>query len=370
MPTSKRELRPPPGEDRSARVLGRRYHVGWMGALYVLTTLFLAMGAFRGQNNLLFLFFGFAVAGIFVSGVLSGWMLMNVSLSAHPAPPVHAGGEALLEYTVGNRGRFLPVYALRVEPIIEPNAGVLEARGAFTAQLDARSTQRVVVRARALRRGVAVLPAVMVSSSFPFGLIRKSVVFAQGHEVVVYPALEPASALPAAGGRGGVPEQSHARAAGRSGEEFYALRPYAAGDSPRLIAWRASARRGELRVRQMSSAAGRDVRVWVSLRGAAGDQERERAIAAAAWILWRKQRDGLAVGLAAPGMARATRTWAAPEHLHGLWEILARLDAASPAPLPSAPHGTADELVVHAGSVDASVGPPGAVHVSVRGGTA
>ncbi|MBO6514819.1 MAG: hypothetical protein JJ974_12725, partial [Phycisphaerales bacterium] len=47
------------------------------GFLFVFVTLFIALGAINGQNNLLFWLFGFSIAALVVSGIITGSALMK-----------------------------------------------------------------------------------------------------------------------------------------------------------------------------------------------------------------------------------------------------------------------------------------------------
>src|ERR1041385_4840021 len=56
----------------------RRYHFHGPGLVYILVTLFIAMGAINSQNNLLFAALGLAIGGLLISGIISGGALLGV----------------------------------------------------------------------------------------------------------------------------------------------------------------------------------------------------------------------------------------------------------------------------------------------------
>ena len=58
--------------------LARQYHFVSGGVLYVAVTTLLMLGALNSQNYLLFAALGIAMAGLVVSGVLSGSSLLGV----------------------------------------------------------------------------------------------------------------------------------------------------------------------------------------------------------------------------------------------------------------------------------------------------
>jgi uncharacterized protein (DUF58 family) len=131
-----------------------------------------------------------------------------------------------------------------------------EARGHQQQQHDlpplaAGETQEVLLAFTALRRGEFTLPGLFLLADEPLGLARAVRRIEAPVEVLSLPA-----ALPVARWRleAAAPGARAARRASRrqAEEEFRALRAYRPGDPRRSIHWRASARRGELVVRETS----------------------------------------------------------------------------------------------------------------------
>lgn len=303
----------------------RRYQFGAGGLLYVFVTLLIALGAFNSGNNLLYWSFGLALALLLVSGVLSGVMLMGVRVEREWVSGASVGQTLRIRYRIRNLSRFMPAFALTIEEVgfeVLPQArrsllgrvmgsarrvsvptaapGRIGAPRTFVAHVGARETISAEAVVKAHHRGPVSLQAIRVSTGFPFGLMRKSLLISQRGSGVVTPmpetgherALQTAGALAHDG--------SPSRRAGR-GDEFFALREYIHGDSPRDVAWRSSARRGTLLVRQF--AAPSPPRVWIvlHLRTRPGsDADDERAIRVAAGLARAAEAQGLEYGVAAP----------------------------------------------------------------------
>jgi uncharacterized protein (DUF58 family) len=372
----------------------RRYHLGVPGLVYVFLTLLVALGAFNSQNNLLFWAFGFSLALLVVSGLLSGAMLMGLEVQRQEPAPGAVGVGVRVHYRVTNRTRRIPAFALTITEIGGTSAGPARAsrkrhgaKGgteaaafdwsrlisqpiAFIAHVGPGQTVHAEALARADRRGVARMTSFLVTTAFPFGIVKKSLLFLQETEVLVYPLAEPVPPaflqhITRQGDRGMAPT----RRAGPS-DEFFAMREYVAGDSPRAIAWRLSARGRGLLVRQ--SAAPSPVRLWVWLRLDRGAEDRltERAISLAAGIVEAALGAGMETGLLVPSPGIAIPARDSRQHRDCLLGQLARLDpAAAPAPMAATPLRTAIGarslvVVVHAGPIDQSEGPPSAAHVT------
>jgi len=261
--------RPAPGAG------ARRYRIGASGSLYIVTTAFLGIGAFNSQNNLLYWAFGVAIAGLIVSGVIGGAGLMALRAERLPVEPLTAGERGTIRYRLVHAGRMTPAFAISIGEARNARSGehsswrdkITEPVG-FVSHLG--PGQEVVVEAavRSLARGVCPFGAVEVSSRFPFGLMRKSIRFDQPESVVVRPARVRLGARAIARSLGGSPEGTpRVRELGATDEPI-GLREYVEGDSVRRIAWRASARLGQLVVRQHAAAVPIRVRIVLDLRGA------------------------------------------------------------------------------------------------------
>ncbi|MBL9031522.1 MAG: DUF58 domain-containing protein [Phycisphaerae bacterium] len=347
----------------------RRYHFHTPGVLYVLVTLFLAVGAINSQNNLLFLALGLAIGGLLVSGVISGSSLMGAGLERLPTIRAALATPTALRYRVSNRGRWLPAYGISVDEVASSGttwAAFTAPPRAFVVGVEPRRSVIVEARIVPRRRGRMRVGDVRLWTTLPFGLTRKSSTFALPGEVLVLP---PELAI-----REGLYRRATARAyAGAeaaltpgTGEEFYGLREYVPGDAPRSIAWRRSARTGELVVRQTASPSPR--RLWVVLRldASARPSANELAIAAASALLRRARHDGLAVGLVVPSHRLEFRPGQSPAHLRRMVEELALIEVGEPAADSdaSAPRiGRGACVVVHPGEADRSLGPSHAAHV-------
>ncbi len=221
----------------------RRYHLNGTFVVFSLLTLLLALGAFNSNNNLLFWLFGLALSLIVVSGLVSGSMLMGVSIRRLEASPGTAGGPMLVRYAVRNANRLVPIFALR---ITERSGGGQPRVLAFAACVPAGRTRVIEGIALSDTRGRFALNAFEAATSFPFGIIRKSLLFDQPGRLVVRPAAADPGPLPVPPDRSG--HQAEAERLVRdwrswSGEERLAgVREYAAGDPPGRVAWRASSR--------------------------------------------------------------------------------------------------------------------------------
>jgi uncharacterized protein (DUF58 family) len=130
----------------------------------------------------------------------------------------------------------------------------------------------------------------------------------------VYPRPGPPSPLPTADAQAAAQTGGH----GRGDDEFSGLRAYVPGDAPRTLHWKASARTGDLLVKQFERGTAGELRLdWESLPDA--DPE-ARLSQLCRWAL-DAHRAALVWGLRLPGVEFAPSR--GEEHLHRCLSALA-----------------------------------------------
>jgi uncharacterized protein (DUF58 family) len=235
---------------------------------------------------------------------------------------------------VVNDKRWLPTYSIALEG---------GRRRLYVQRLAAGEERLVTWETTFSARGRQRLPGVRVRTRFPFGLFVKAGRRVLDDEVVVFPAVRPLDParrrrLAAVGGR-----PLHRR--GR-GHDLYNLREYRAGDDPRLIHWRSTAKAGALVVREMTAETAADARIVLTGVGARDPGRLETALSEAASLAVQLAGTGAAVELAGPGLH--VPPGRGREHTRRLLTALALYDPARAAVTPSR-RGPATEFEVPLG---------------------
>jgi uncharacterized protein (DUF58 family) len=153
------------------------------------------------------------------------------------------------------------------------------------------------------RRGLHHLDRYQISTSFPFGFIKRAVIGRQKDAIVVYPAIAQVDAKLLTLCRSA--DQTGATMRPRKGgtDEFYGVKEFREGENPRHIYWRRSARMGVLVAKEMTQVAPPRLLILVDTflanRSAEAHEALEKAIAMAASLASYALEDGLLVGLCA-----------------------------------------------------------------------
>ena len=164
---------------------------------------------------------------------------------------------------------------------------------------------------RPRRRGVFSVGPLEAEWTDPFGLSRSRQPLLGRTEIIVHPSTELVVDRPTARKWEDPPVRPPVSRAWPSGFEFYGMRDYIAGDDPRRVVWRASARLGRLVVREFEQ--GITDRIVVLLdtddswhRPGEVSDTFEAAVRCAASLAARHLQDGFSVGVEANGHALAT----------------------------------------------------------------
>ena len=229
------------------------------GTLLIAVALGIGMAAYNTSSNILFITLSLLLACLVSSGVLSWFNIRGVAWRLRVTPPLRVGQEHAVTLELTNHKRVLPTYGLwfdfKVSGMAKP------VRRALGGRLDPQGEMRLEWTMRPERRGVLVVEMIAVGSLFPFGFLRKIIGSELKREMLVWPApVEYRRFTMGAWRQLGVGEQ---RAAVGHGGDLLALRPYAQGDSHRLVHWKASARLQRIMVRQFSTETQAGFAFWV-----------------------------------------------------------------------------------------------------------
>jgi len=260
-------------------------------------TLFAAVGlgvaAVNTGNNLLYLLSSMLLALVVVSGILSEAVIRRLRVAAMLPEEIYAGRPALMGATVTSAKRWVPSYSIPIEVLEAGRA----ARFIYIPRIPAGEGRLITWEATLPRRGRHRLDGLRVTTRFPFGIFLKAGQPTLREDVLVFPAPVPVPThlLRQLSAGGAVA----ARRRGR-GSDLHNLRDYRAGDDPRLVHWKSSAKTGTLTVRETEAETALDTRIVL---GSGGDPARlEEAISEAAALAAHLLGAGAQVELAGRGL--------------------------------------------------------------------
>ena len=245
----------------------------------------------------------------------------------------HVGDRVRVTYTLRNTSRIPKPWLEVHNPTTLP--GGLPGRA---IPLWSRAERSWLVRVPLIRRGHFRIEPLQIRTGDPFGFFEASASVGQGVTVVVYPRIEPIPLwrLPAANVEG---SQSTPERTLQTTPLATTVRPWAPGDSFNRIHWRATARHGEIQVKEFELEQTADA--WIvldldrSVQAGRGDESTvEAAVRVAAAVADKGIHENRAVGLT----VNAHRTAVLPadrgsrQHLK-IMQLLAAVDGDGSSPL-------------------------------------
>lgn len=315
------------------------YEVTREGLIYMVLVLVIGIAALNTGNNLLFIVVSAMLAAVLVSGVASAIVLLGLDLEVIVPEHLFAGSVAAARLVLRNKNRWVPSFSVSVVPpkqkkgkrhitlqrssfrfppksqpgqewfmwpdlslrwTMDPVPPSELFRGTvYFAFVPARQSAQAEVELRFTRRGSYVQNGFGLQTKFPFSFLSKTRTIAIKREVIVYPSVEATDEffemLPLITGE----FESYVR--GR-GYDLYRIRDYGAEDSARHVDWKATARTGDLKVREFTREDERKLRLVFDNPhpNAISQQSYERGVALAASLAWHFAADTTDLSFAAP----------------------------------------------------------------------
>jgi uncharacterized protein (DUF58 family) len=237
----------------------RRYRVRITpsGYVFIVITIILSVGAVNTGNNLLYLLSSLLLGLMILSGLASLANLLFIDTAVVPAPEVFAGLPARFLLQI-RRKRGRSFFLTGTTPY--GDVRVPAVNGPLTVPLWLTFPER----------GRTEVDAMIIHSGFPLGFFRRFKTCSIDLEVVVYPRPLPAGRYSSRVGPEGH-QRTNARE-GEKGDEIRELRGYRPSDPLRWVDWKATARKGEVVVKEFYFLQGDSLVLDISKR--AGDWER------------------------------------------------------------------------------------------------
>ena len=228
--------------------------ISFTALVYFGATLFIGVAALNSQTNLLFGVFGMMIGVLFVAGGVSRFSLRKLRVR-RIIPDYFAVGEpSSLSYSVSNEKRYWPSVSVALGEI-DGCEGFTRQPYAYVLHVAAGMTANASVPLLPKRRGLHELNCHQISTSFPFGFVKRAIDCAQKETIVVFPALAQVNPAILLLCHSAVDAGARMRPRKGGSDEFYGVKEYRYGENPRLIHWRLSARAGDLVVREMTRVA-------------------------------------------------------------------------------------------------------------------
>ena len=274
------------------------------GFSFGLILIFMALGGLNFNNNLALLLVFMLTVIAQLTTMMAYRNLKGLRVENIRCEPVFAHEQAHFDVFICNpegRDRFTLL------------AGLTNSKASDCTDLAPQSTGKVTVPVETSQRGWKEMPAFRLETRYPLGLFKAwTWVFPEARCIVYPEPAQNAPPLPRYGsGHTGPAEKGE-------GDQVHALRKYRPGDAQRSVAWRTSARHGELYSREMETPQQEScVLSWQALQGM---ETEARLSTLVAWVLMADHRQ-ISYSLELPEQLIESNS--GPEHRSACLEMLA-----------------------------------------------
>lgn len=255
-------------------------------------TLLLGFAAVNTGNNLLYLVVSALLGFMAVTGWCGHSNLTHLELQLLPSHDFFAATPGSVRVKITNQRR-LPTYLLNVR---------IDKIGVVVPALAAGENEVVQLPLMMPRRGFCPVPVVHLSSCFPVNFFVRSWRIDSQQSLLVYPR-PLATSMPLQETPFSAPAEQQTVMPGGEGD-LRSIEDYRAGDPPKSIHWKLSARHQELKTKQMNRQA-EEVRILDPERL---DGTLEERLSRCTYLINRCFNDNHAVGLMLAGRYIAPRS--------------------------------------------------------------
>src|SRR4051794_3820388 len=272
------------------------------GLVYCSMMMFMGLAAMNSQASLLFGVFGLMIGILLVAGVISKIVLRRLELHRLLPELAVVGQPTTVTYQFTNKKRFWPSLSVCLAELDGAEAFTRQPQS-YMLHAAARMTATIPIEIMPKRRGLHEMNRYQVSTSFPFGFIKRAVERREKDAVLVYPALGQVDPKLLAMCRSADTAGATMRPRRGGQDEFYGVKEHRTGENPRWIYWRRSARTGVLVSKEMTQVSPPRLMILVDtyiepdVRTIIAHAEIERGIAMAASLASHALEAGLSVGL-------------------------------------------------------------------------
>jgi len=206
-------------------------------------TIFLGVSAINTGNNLIYLIVAALLSFMGISGFFGKNNLSSVEVDIEFPQEIYARNEFPLKINLTNKKRLLPVFLMRVN---------VAGQVAFFPYIDPKSQASRYINISFPKRGKYKINDLYIYSVFPFNFFTRYRTLDKAFEYIVFPELKACSLLT-------LYERDRRLKGDRTSDntgyemDIVSIREYAYGDPMKYINWKATAKTGKLKTKELSS---------------------------------------------------------------------------------------------------------------------
>ncbi|MGJ8651830.1 MAG: DUF58 domain-containing protein [Opitutaceae bacterium] len=226
----------------------RKTKLTFIGWILIVVAMGIGSAAYNTSSNILFMTLSLLLSSLILSGILSQINFFKLKWALRAPQHLQVGEVGMAEVDVTNTKRVFPTMSVCFQ--VGSTAGEAVEKLYLKQALSAKETSKLEWTFVPQQRGLCKVYLSGVTSQFPFGFLQKEMGQEVEESVLVWPERIDFSFDPHNNGQRFL--SGHTKRKAGMGNDLINLRPYVPGDPPRLVHWKATARLGELMIRQLA----------------------------------------------------------------------------------------------------------------------
>lgn len=268
------------------------------GYIYIVLTILIGFSAVNTANNLLYIVTAALLSYMLISGIFGRNNLRGIDVSLEFPEERFAETNIPVGIRFSNRRRFMPAFLIRIwirdREVLFP---IVEAGSSALLHMD------MIFE----KRGRHAITEIVASSVFPFNFFTRYRTISKNYELTVFPALHRCSINHLAAGQTRWKGDAASDVPGYD-SDILSIRNYVSGDPFKYISWKATAKTGVLKTKELSAIASPNIVIDFDRME---KQELEETISHVTFMIVKLLQSGTAVGLTIDGEAHPPRLSAA-----------------------------------------------------------
>ncbi len=213
------------------------------GYLYIILTILLGIAGVNTGNNLIYLIVSAMLSFMGLSGYLGKINLKKLDVDIIFPEEIFAKTDAPIIIKIKNKKRIFPSFLLRI---------FFNEKSILIPFVDNKSTTEKHIILKFEKRGKHKIEKIEICSVFPFNFFKRCIYLYIEKEFLVYPFPKKCKYMESMDKYSKQKGDIYTQQKGISGD-IIGIRDYIVGDSLKLIHWKATAKTGELKTKELSS---------------------------------------------------------------------------------------------------------------------
>lgn len=258
------------------------------GYVYIALTILIGFSAVNTTNNLLYIVTSALLSYMLVSGIFGRTNLRGIDVSLEFPQERFADAMVPVGIRLTNKRRVMPAFLIRV---------LIADYELLFPIVDARSSSLLYLDMLFEGRGRHTISEIVVASVFPFNFFTRYRKIPKNLELIIFPRLHRCSLRHQLANRTQWQGDTSSDLPGYD-SDLLSIRDYAFGDAMKYISWKATAKTGQLKTKELSTT--ETPHIMIDFNRLEG-HHLEHTLSCVAYVVVKSIQAGTAVGLAIDG---------------------------------------------------------------------